>query len=583
MCRASSVIYDRDLPNARRPTPDAQPHFLTRRPSPIGPTPWLSLLLLAALVTGLNAAKPMRVDDACFYANAVQAARHPADPYGFTAFWDEHPVPGLRILCPPVLPYWWSIGIRLFGPDDVVAWKLWLLPWIVGLTVAVYGLGRRFAPAAALPLAGFVALSPVVLPAVNLMLDVPALAAGLGGLCLAMSAVDRESIGRALAAGVVLGVAMQTKYTAVSLPVAALAYAAIVRPSWRSVAVGAVPGVVAAGVFVAWEGYVAHRYGQSHFMYHLSWVGQTPLRGATALGLLAFVGALAPAVGLLAAAAVGVPAVGAVGAALAVVVVVAAVMPVPVERVAYTAVGVGVWAAVLACGWQLVGPAARGRDRRPSWFLLAWLGVEVVVAIDISPFPAARRYLGTIVVLSLLVARAIADRSAMAAGDARPSPRPRWRPAVVAFWWLNAALGLAYWWADRDAAEAERTAFATAAAVVDDRRSPGQTAWFTGHWGLQFYAERAGFQPLVGGRSTVHKGDWLIMARHGVATQHLLLPRPRPLSVVQQVAPADADPVSTNPYYGSDVPVERRQGPPVWLTVMRATRDFTPDEPPTKP
>src|SRR5438067_10600266 len=105
----------------------------------------LLLLALTLLVTGLNALKPLHIDDANIYGNAAQLAKHPLDPYGFETFWIQWPEPAAWMLVPPGQPYWWSLGIRLFGQSPVM-WKLWMGPWIALLVFALHRLLRRLAP-----------------------------------------------------------------------------------------------------------------------------------------------------------------------------------------------------------------------------------------------------------------------------------------------------------------------------------------------------------------------------------------------------------------------------------------------------
>src|SRR5690348_7059043 len=100
---------------------------MTRANPSSGPG-WPSLLALALLYTLLNAVKPLQVDDAAYYYYAAQLAEHLTDPYGFTVFWYQWPQPANTVLAPPVLPYWWSLAIRLFG-ERPFFWKVWLLPF----------------------------------------------------------------------------------------------------------------------------------------------------------------------------------------------------------------------------------------------------------------------------------------------------------------------------------------------------------------------------------------------------------------------------------------------------------------------
>src|SRR5262245_9141316 len=104
----------------------------------------LGLFGLACLYTLLNACKPLVVDDAAYYYFAAQLAHDPLDPYGFEVFWYDAPQPANHVLAPPGLPYWWALGLRLFGPHPFL-WKLWLLPFSVLFVGALFALARRFA------------------------------------------------------------------------------------------------------------------------------------------------------------------------------------------------------------------------------------------------------------------------------------------------------------------------------------------------------------------------------------------------------------------------------------------------------
>src|SRR5215470_12642993 len=83
---------------------------------------------LAGIFTVLNAFKPLHIDDAAYYYYAAQMADQPLDPYGFDIFWYSEPQPANTVLAPPLLPYWWSLAIRLFG-INLFLWKIWLFPF----------------------------------------------------------------------------------------------------------------------------------------------------------------------------------------------------------------------------------------------------------------------------------------------------------------------------------------------------------------------------------------------------------------------------------------------------------------------
>ncbi|HVS40406.1 MAG TPA: hypothetical protein VMS17_32915, partial [Gemmataceae bacterium] len=190
------------------------------------------LVLIAVAYTGLNAIKPLHIDDAALAMNSAQDHAHPLDPYGFRMLWWYMPDPANEILGPPVLPYSWAAGRALFGERPVL-WKLGLLPWTLLLVFALHGLLRRFAAGVELPLTVMTVIGPAPLPSLNLMLDIPALALSLTAIRVFLGACDRDSFGLAVLAGLVAGLAMQTKYTGATAPAVMLLAAATQRGATR--------------------------------------------------------------------------------------------------------------------------------------------------------------------------------------------------------------------------------------------------------------------------------------------------------------------------------------------------------------
>src|SRR6202035_2434881 len=125
--------------------------------------------------------------------------------------------------------------------------------WCLLLTWALYALLRRFAHGMELPLTAMTMLSPAILPGINLMLDVPTLGLSLASVHLFLRACDRTSIGQAVLAGFVAGLAMETKYTGALAP-AVMLLAAATTGRWRLWPAAA---VAAAQVFAAWEFLIA--------------------------------------------------------------------------------------------------------------------------------------------------------------------------------------------------------------------------------------------------------------------------------------------------------------------------------------
>jgi len=451
---------------------------------------WIASLAL----TALNGLKPAVVDDTAYLLFARHLSQHPADPYGFEIFWNAAPEPAMEVLMPPVLPYWLGLGIAIFG-ENLFLLKLWLFPFALVLCRATAWLVARFAPGQERTGLIVVALSPAVLVLFNFMLDVPALALGMAALRLFIGGCDRRRILPILASGLVAGLAMQTKYSLLVLPVVFVWYAMLHR-RW----VAAIIGVsVAAGAFWAWEYWLIQKYGHSHFWVNAKGDRDEALNLADALDtrlslvqpLLGQFGGLMLGVSLWLASAFR-PRV-ALGTAL-----VCAGFLIPIFLVSLSEwhgalLTFQIFGALILCNfWCATWKMLRDAEWSDSVFLIGWVLLEAAGALGLSPFPAARRMLGVCFAMSLLGVRAV--------GVSGVSLRPATAGSV--------AFSLLFFAVDCWDAQPEKILAARAAEIA--RPVPGETIWFNGHWGFQYYCDRVGMQPVVPGQSTLQPGDWLI-------------------------------------------------------------------------
>jgi hypothetical protein len=481
----------------------------------------LSPFALAVLVTLVNVAKPVTVDDAWYLRHARHIAEHPFDPYGFPGFWYAKYDPAMEVLSPPVVPYWLAGGIALFG-ESLPLLKLWLFPFVWLLAWSLHSLLKRFAcgaEAIALPL---LILSPAVLPTVNLMLDVPAIALALTAIEVFIRASIRRNWLLALFAGVLAAFAMQTKYTAFVAPAVFAWYAFTHRRfALAFLAVG-----VCVALFAGWELLLVAKYEQSHFLFHAQGATGPPPEGESRLSaflndkvnlippLVGYFGCLAVGVGLFAGAVlrisrrwlVAVAGVWWVGLAL--------ICALPHQwtviegHLTATSIfwEVSGWcwlAAVAGCAGVLLFRVKRGlapRLNTDSWFLVGWFAIEIAATLALTPFPAARRVIGLTLVAGLLAARA-ASRISLAHVPRTP---PNW---VLA---LGILAGVVVAGIDTFDAFPEKVCAERAAEVTRDRRE-GSTVWYVGHWGFQYYCEREGMMPLIAGETVVRERDFVVI------------------------------------------------------------------------
>lgn len=468
-----------------------------------------ALVALALFVTLLNAAKPLTVDDSVYALFADHIAHHPLDPYGFRAWGVQE---ANTILAPPVFLYWWALAERLLGQAPAL-WKLWGFPFNLLLVVALHALGRRFARGLELPFVCAVTLSAAVLPCVNLMLDVPALALILLAVVLFLRACDADSLPWAAAAGVVAGVATQTKYTAFAAPAIMLLYAAV-SGRWR---LGLLAAFLTTAIFVGWEVLMARLYGHSHFWLALT-ANHEPLSAKVRMvqPLFGYLGSTLAAGLPLALAALGRPARLVAAVAVLVALVFAfvafpagAALPVRPEPrltgVLFGGLGVALAAALAVAAWRLLR-RPRDEDGRAAgrWylsadgFLVGWLLLEVVCYFVISPYPATRRLLGLAVVGTLLAFRLAARAAAGRAGLV-------WGTVGLSF-----LLGALLFAVDFNGYYGQEV-MACDLAHECREQGPGAGLWYFGNGAFEFYAERAGMRRLIGPDAAVSPGDWVLV------------------------------------------------------------------------
>lgn len=531
-------------------------------------------VVLAAALTAADALKPPVIDDTAYLALARQMARDPLDPYGFEQFWYSEPEPANHVLAPPVLPYWLSIGIRLFGEQPVLL-KLWLFPVALLFTISLQSLLRRFARPAAEPMLVLAVFSPAVLPGFNFMIDLPSLTLSLASMAVYFRALAYRSWRLAILAGLIAGLAMETKYIGFLTP-PLLLVAGLLR---RRLAPGLIAAAMAMLVFAAWESFMSWKYGESHFLFHLN---ENPFKWEEKRDLtpwlITLLGALAPGIAI---AAMARWRIAAIASTLILCLLHAKLSWLATrldQRLArfdlglfglglteiYFALGL---ATILGLGAALIHQSVWNsrwlcRSRR-TWFLLIWVAAEVAGYFAMSPFPASRRILGLTIALTLLAARVMAS--------SRRQRRDRLWFAI----WPGVALGIYFALVDTIDSRLEPALAKRAAEFIRERdRSP--RIWFVGHWGFQFEAERQGMRPLAPGRSLLRRGDWLVWPDASLNQQDFK-PDSRMGPPVQTIEIGIALKRSTRPdYYGGPWPMVVKDQLRLTATVYRIQDTWSP-------
>jgi hypothetical protein len=438
------------------------------------------------------------------------------------------------------------------------------------------------------------------------MLDVPALALSLTAVVLFLRAADRDSLALAALAGLVAGLAAETKYTGFLAPAVMLLYAVLYGKLhlWPAAA------VLAVQTFVSWEFLTALLYGQSHFLLALRDSHQTLLQKASLWApLLGILGTVAPALILLGLVALRAPRWVLVLTGVVVLAAYASTacfglklqledvpfvdpkdlpLEVPLELLVFGALGLVLAGVLAAASWQLcplppmhIAWWRHWRTHRERWFLILWLGLEVAGFFMLTPFPAVRRLFGVVVVATLIL-------GCLASRRCRTPSRVRLVYGVAGF---SAVLGLAFAALDFLEGWTEKSLAESAAALVRSQDDSG-TVWFLGHWGFQFYAERAGMQPVIvhwtpyrGERdyvpvmepSHLRAGDWLVVPDWQVHKQLMYID---PDCTEERFVLSVRDVVLLRTvicYYSGNTALTHRSEPArVEVKVYRVTADFAP-------
>jgi hypothetical protein len=491
--------------------------------------------LLALTATGIALfalIKPVHIDDTVVLHVAANILRDPLRPFAGEFFWLEEPQPLAKVTTnPPLVSYWLAPWIALAGYREWVL-HLSFAPFVALLMWGMHRLATRWLGAEwAWWAVGWLMLSPAVLPGMNLMRDVPALALLVGGLACWVEGVERRGA-RWLAAGALLvGLAGLAKYTAlIGLPLVALytvlrrAYGAL---GWLTLALLPIAGWSALNLWADGEVHLVYLWQERRGSAPL---GAKLLPGVVGLGASTllwlgvrrrFKAALGDGwrwkVALLALAAAGV--VGWYHLQFA-------GQPMYLQSLLWLVAGVIVLGLAVGVGWfkdsppsirfpplregnpegagshtlregnrageNAVPPASRGnlKEGVPTsqhiiLFLRLWLLIALAAVWGV-PFQAMRHLLYALPPLILILTPWVGRNA----------------PLLLA----QGVLCLAVIAADYDYAVRYKRG---AAAYAE--QFAGERVWYAGSWGWMFYAEQHGFRKLLPDGKGLQRGDIVII------------------------------------------------------------------------
>ena len=469
----------------------------------------LALLVLATL--GPFLAKPFNIDDPLFIWLAQHVRAHPENPFGFQVNWYGLLSPMWAVTeNPPLAGYYFAVAGSVFGWSEI---SLHLAGLLAALAV-ILGTHRLAARLCGNPLlaAGAVLFTPVFLVSANtVMCDVPMLAFWVWAVVFWVEGLEQNSSAKLIAAGLLVALAMLTKYFGVALVPLLAAHGAMQK---RQLGGWAAALLIPVATFGAYQWFTQSFYGHAMFSTAAQFVvaahrkqGFSPVaRGVIAL---AFTGGGAASAVFLALWLCRPRTLAVVAGSTAMVIGALCFGGFVLKK--YVALEDNAARAEVAAqlifwaigGVLILGLAAADIWRNPragqAWLLGLWIGGTFVFTAFGNWTVNGRSVLPLVPAAGILLARR---------WEAGARKWPRAMQVSLA---AGALLALLVAEADFQLATVVRR---SAEEVVAKYGSEKRTLWFEGHWGFQFYMEQLGARAVDYKTFEPAPGDLLIMPLH---------------------------------------------------------------------
>jgi 4-amino-4-deoxy-L-arabinose transferase-like glycosyltransferase len=467
----------------------------------------LGAFLIVCLGPFVN--KAVHIDDPLFAWSAEWIQKHPLDFYGFDVNWYGLEMPMyVTNQNPPATAYFLAFVSSLFGWREIVLHVAFLLVAFAS-AAGIYRLARMWCERP-LPAAIVAIVTPVFLvSSTTLMCDVLMLALWVWTVVIWESALKDGGVSRLLAAGGLAGLAVLTKYSALTLLPVLFVLGALRkrRPGWWLAAF-----LLPVAVLAAYQFATAKLYGQALFsitadyaatqraIFEGGWdtklITGLAFAGACLLPLLFF----APLLwirerflcgGLLT-----------LGLCLGVVS--------SFQKMGLTELweaGSLRWglflqiALFMAAGLHLLVLAAVELRRRRDAVAVAltfWILGVILFSTVLNWAVNARSLLPIVPAAAILLMRRL---------ERDDSPRVGWGRLL---WPLAPSLALGWCVAAADFKLAN-SARRAARVIAPEYHSTAGRLWFAGHWGFQYYMQQLGAQPVDFARTTLQPGDILVV------------------------------------------------------------------------
>jgi hypothetical protein len=443
------------------------------------------LFLFWLIALSVNLFKPVHMDDTVHLEAAKWILKNPLHPMSYTIDWGTGNSPGHTYNNPPLLLYFLALCMNFFGDSEVMlhaAYSVFALAAIILFFLTASSITTH-----ALKLTALFALCPAFLVSQNLMLDLPLTVFWLLITYLIVHDIKKSSVSYKFPflIGLVLGLSILIKYTSLALfPV--YVFYLIKRYQWK----GLLFLIVPVSIIAFWSIFNILEYGGVHILrnnqspepYHF--INKLVITGIKPLLWLVGLGSTA------------IYALWSVKLVSNRKILILALLSIVITTAGFYArgwiqVGLGsifLFAGSLLTMVSLYAYLSCRKDIISQIFALAHLSVMLFI-IALAPFMAIRHLLPALPFLLFLIAYGKMEKGII-----------KILPIII-----NAFLGIGLAYSDQIYAET----YKSAALKIHEKCDPNahETIWFTGHWGFQWYAQKAGMKPFES-FSTMQPGDY---------------------------------------------------------------------------
>jgi len=449
---------------------------------------WVLLITLGCLLPFLG--KPFHMDDPLFLRAAMQIRQHPLDFYNFTMNWLGTPLPMVKDFDnPPLTCYYLALAAAVVGWSEPALHLAFLLPALASAW-GIFVLARRFTLRPGLAAVSAVLTPVFLISATTLMCDVMCLAFWIWAVVTFVKGLEHNDWKWLLAAGLLAGLATLTKFTGLAL-VPLLTFYALARQ--RKFGRWLVALLIPVFFAVGYEWITRRLYGQGMLLAAGAFASedrsgaQGGLLEKTLIGLGFLGGCFLPVLFYLPmiwSRRLAVLGLGWLAPCLAALFWQPHFKPLLVPG-GHLNAATFLEAAVLLAGGILVllltGADFWHRRDPDSMLLVLWVLGLMTFTVVLNWTINGRSLLPALPAVGILLARRV---------DARwPEPSLARRLWLLGPALLAAALSLRVAQADARLAATNRLA---AEQLWAQYHKPGNTVWFEGHWGFQYYLERQG-------------------------------------------------------------------------------------------